>query len=106
MQSMVWPPASETACVYHTSAYLAAESLAPPPDPLGCRKRTRAADDACRLLLEQDRWLADVAARETRGLRIGGDGCDEVHLYWNPKSRSLDSWISRGVDAEGPAAPR
>jgi hypothetical protein len=91
MLSIVWPAAVSSECVFRNDASVSLERLAPPPDPLGCRQ-TPNPDATCIASVEQDRWIMSAAETGTRGLLITGDDCDELHLFWNPKSRSLDSW--------------
>ena len=81
-------------CVTSAAPVLTVEVPTLPADLWGCVGH-EAPDEFCAKVKKTDAWLRDVAARGTRGLRVTGEGCDELHLYWNPQSKTFDDWKAK-----------
>jgi hypothetical protein len=78
-------------CVTSAAPVLSAEVPTLPANLWGCVGE-EAPDEFCAGARRTQAWLRDAAARGTRGLRVTGEGCDALHLYWNPQSKSFDDW--------------
>jgi len=94
MLSMVWPAAGNPVssdCVRSVAPVLATESVALPSDLWGCLSQD-APTEFCAGVRQLQTWLRDAAARGMQGLLVTGNGCEELHLYWNPQSKQLDHW--------------
>jgi hypothetical protein len=92
--SMVWPAAANPTssdCVNNAAPLLITEGVSLPPGLWGCPGE-QAAAEFCASVGELEAWIRDAAARGVQGLRVTGDSCDELHLYWNPQSQQFDHW--------------
>jgi hypothetical protein len=94
MLNMVWPAAGDlksSDCENNAAPLLIAEAVTLPADLWGCTGEQSPAE-FCASVRELEAWVRDAAARGVQGLRVTGDGCDELHLYWNRQNKQFDYW--------------
>jgi hypothetical protein len=105
MLSMVWPAAGNPVssdCVNNAAPLLIAEAVSLPSDLWGCLEAgEKAPSEFCVSVRDLDAWVRDATARGLRGLRVTGDGCDELHLYWNPENKQFDYWRASESEERG-----
>jgi hypothetical protein len=94
MLNMLWPAAGNlmsSDCENNAAPLLIAEAVTLPADLWGCTGEQSPAE-FCASVRELEAWVRDAAARGVKGLRITGDSCDELHLYWNRQNKQFDYW--------------
>ncbi len=102
MLSMTWAAAANpesSACVNAVAPQLVTEAIALPADLWGCAGED-VATESCASVRILEEWLLDAAARGVQGLRVTGDRCEELHLYWNPQSKQFDYWKAAEPEAQ------
>ena len=78
-------------CVVSAAPVLRAEALTLPADRWGCASDD-SADAFCAGVRRTEAWMRDVRTKGTQGLRVTGDDCVELHLYWSPESKAFSDW--------------
>jgi hypothetical protein len=94
MLILVWPAAGNpmsSDCENNAAPLLVAEAVTLPADLWGCPGEQPPAE-FCASVRELEAWVREAAARGVKGLRVTGDSCDELHLYWNRQNKQFDSW--------------
>ena len=97
MRTLRWHPKEEdpsSDCVTSAAPVLIAEVPTLPADLWGC-VGDKSPDEFCTSVRKTEAWLRDAAARGTKGLRVTGDGCEELHLYWSPPGKTFADWKAK-----------